>query len=167
MTLWELAQVNVATPSAPLTSPELAWFTDALEAVNAVADAAPGFRWRLQTEDGDATALRVFDDDDDDMIINMSVWASLESLGDFVYRDPTHVAVLRQRRRSFPRMAEAHQTLWWVPVGYRPTVADAEERLSRLRDLGPTADAFTFQQPFPAPDAIDPALIDTGWLCRA
>jgi hypothetical protein len=165
VTLWELAQVNVATPSAPLTSPELAWFTDALEAVNAVADAAPGFRWRLQTEDGDATALRVFDDDD--MIINMSVWASLESLGDFVYRDPTHVAVLRQRRRSFPRMAEAHQALWWVPAGHRPTVADAEERLSRLRDHGPTAHAFTFQQPFAAPDVLDPALTDAGWLCRA
>lgn len=162
---WDLAQVNIAAPSAPLTSPELAWFTDALEAVNAVADAAPGFRWRLQTEDGDATALRVFDDDD--MIINMSVWASLEALGDFVYRNPAHVAVLRQRRKSFPRMAEAHQALWWVPAGVRPTVADAEERLSRLRDHGPTPQAFTFAEPFAAPDRAAPVVGDPDWFCRA
>jgi hypothetical protein len=165
VTSWELAQVNIATPSAPLTSPELAWFTDALEAVNAVADAAPGFRWRLQSDAGDATSLRVFDDDD--MIINMSVWASLETLGDFVYRDPAHVAVLRQRRKSFPRMAEAHQALWWVPAGYRPTVADAEERLSWLRENGPTPYAFTFKQPFQAPDTAVRAETDADWFCRA
>ncbi|MCD2191622.1 DUF3291 domain-containing protein [Actinomycetospora soli] len=162
---FELAQVNVATPSTPLSSPELAWFTDALDAVNTVADAAPGFRWRLQSEAGDATSLRVFDDDD--MIINMSVWASLEALADFVYRDPTHVAVLRQRRKSFPPLAEAHQTLWWVPAGHRPSITEAEERLCWLRDHGPTSYAFTFKTPFPASGKNEATTADAGWFCPA
>ncbi|MFJ4790482.1 DUF3291 domain-containing protein [Streptomyces sp. NPDC088794] len=40
--------------------------------------------------------------------------------------------------------------LWWVPAGHRPTVAEAEERLLRLRADGPTPYAFTFRSPFPA-----------------
>ena len=78
MTGLHLAQVNVARLAAPLDSPQLADFVANLEPVNAIADASPGFVWRLQTESGDATALRIFDDDW--IIVNMSVWASLEEL---------------------------------------------------------------------------------------
>lgn len=163
---WELAQVNIALPVAPLSEPELAWFVDALEPVNAVADAAPGFRWRLQTQDGDATAIRAFGDDR--LIVNMTVWASLEALGDFVYRNPAHAAVLRRRRESFERLAEAHQALWWVPAGHRPTLAHAEQRLEHLRRHGPTQWAFTVRTPFPAPDAVEKtARVDEDWYCRA
>ena len=52
-----LAQVNIALPVAPLDCPALADFVAALAEVNALADAAPGFVWRLQTEDGNATAV--------------------------------------------------------------------------------------------------------------
>ncbi|RZQ61043.1 DUF3291 domain-containing protein [Amycolatopsis suaedae] len=146
---WEIAQVNIALPAVPLTEPELEWFVEALDPVNAVAETAPGFRWRLQTEDGDATAVRAFGDDR--IIVNMSVWASIEALADFAYRNPDHLAVLRRRREGFERIGQAHMVLWWVPEGHRPTVVEAEERLDHLRIHGPTGRAFTFKVPFPAP----------------
>ncbi|WP_433288822.1 DUF3291 domain-containing protein [Pseudonocardia sp. CA-142604] len=166
MTNWEIAQVNIALPVVPLTEPELKWFVDALVPVNAVADAAPGFRWRMKTEDGDATAVRGFGDDR--IIVNMTVWASLEALGDFVYRNPAHLAVLQRKREGFSRLGQAHQVLWWVPEGHRPTVQEAEERLAHLRERGPSAWAFTFRTPFPAPDAAQESLGGReDWYCRA
>jgi heme-degrading monooxygenase HmoA len=158
-----IAQLNIALPVAPLDGPELAGFVAALEPVNALADAAPGFVWRLQTEDGDATAVRGFGDDR--LIVNMSVWESLEALGAFVYSGP-HREVLVQRRQWFARMGEAFQVLWWVPDGVRPSVADAEQRLDHLRAHGPTPHAFTFRTPFPAPDAR-PVRSDDDWFCPA
>jgi hypothetical protein len=147
---WEIAQVNIALPTVPLSEPELDWFTSALDSVNGVADEAAGFRWRLQTEDGDTTAIRGFGDDR--IVVNMSVWASIEDLADFAYRNPAHLAVLR-RREGFRRLGQAHQALWWVPVGHRPPVAEAEHRLAHLHEHGPTAWAFTFQNPYPSPVA--------------
>ncbi|PRX50851.1 uncharacterized protein DUF3291 [Prauserella shujinwangii] len=161
---FHLAQVNIALPVAPLDSAELADFVAALDPVNAVADAAPGFVWRLQTEDGDATAVRAFGDDR--LIVNMSVWESIEDLAEFAFRDQDHQAVLRRRREWFHRMREAHSVLWWVPAGHRPTVAEAEHRLGLLREHGPTPEAFTFRAPFPPPGA--PSITaDRDWFCPA
>lgn len=143
-----LAQVNVARLRAPLDAPELADFVAALEPVNALADAAPGFVWRLQTDEGDATSIRAFDDDM--IIVNMSVWESLEALRDFVYRSD-HRTFLARRRRWFERMDAPMVALWWVPAGHRPTVAEAKQRLDALEGLGPTPEAFTFRRSFPAP----------------
>lgn len=165
MSVWEIAQVNIAPPEVPLSEPELDWFTGGLDQVNAAAEAAPGFRWRLQTEDGDATAVRGFGDDR--IIVNLTVWASVEDLADFVYRDPEHVAVLRRRREGFRRLGRCHQVLWWVPRGHRPSVSEAEQRLDHLREHGPTPRAFSFQQPFPAPDAASATTADPDWFCRA
>lgn len=142
-----LAQVNVARLRAPLDAPESADFVAALEPLNALADGAPGFVWRLQDESGDATTVTVFDDPA--MIVNMSVWESMEALTEYVYRSP-HVAAMRRRREWFDRMAEAFMALWWVPVGHRPTVAEAEARLRHLRAHGPTPWAFTFRTWFPS-----------------
>lgn len=61
MSAFHLAQTNLGRLRAPLDSPQIRPFMDALFAVNAGADAGPGFVWRLQTEAGDATALTVFD----------------------------------------------------------------------------------------------------------
>ena len=104
----------------------------------------------------DDTALRPFDNAE--IIINMSVWTGLAELGAFVYRSG-HVEVMRRRRDWFADM-ETYMALWWVPAGTIPTVQDARERLDLLARLGPTAEAFTFRQPFPAPDAasITPVL---------
>jgi hypothetical protein len=130
-----LAQVNIALPVEPLTSPRLAGFVNALEEINALADTAPGFLWRMQTEDGDATAIRAFDDDR--LIVNMSLWTSLDALADYVYRSG-HVEVMRRRREWFSPMREAYQALWWLPAGELPTVDDAELRVAHLREHGPS-----------------------------
>ena len=95
-----LAQVNVATLRAPLDGPELAGFVAELEPINALADASPGFVWRLQTEDGDATAIRPYDDDR--IMVNLSVWESFETLRGFVY-STRHLEVMRHCRAWFSR----------------------------------------------------------------
>ena len=151
---YHVAQLNIGRLLAPLDTLQLAPFVEALEPINALADGTEGFVWRLQTEDGNATAIRAFDDDM--LIVNMSVWESVEALGDFVYRSD-HVAVMRRRREFFERMAEAFMVLWWVPAGHRPTVAEAKDRLARLRRDGPTPEAFTFRERFPAPDDSMPS----------
>ncbi len=158
----ELAQVNIALAREPLDSRLLSEFMAALDPVNGRADRAPGFVWRMQTEDGDATAVRGFGDDPR-LIINLTVWASLETMRDFVYRDPVHLAIMRQRRTWFRRL-ELHTVLWWVPAGHRPTVAEAEDRLEHLRDNGPTPGSFTFRRHFDSPDtAIE--RVDESWFC--
>jgi len=168
---YSLAQVNIARLRAPLDSPQLAGFVAALDPVNAVADAAPGFRWRLQTEDGNATAVRAFEWDSAGsvgVITNMSVWESPEALADFVY-SAEHRRVLRRRRSWFERMAEAYTALWWIPRGSVPSTADAEERIRLLREHGPTARAFTLRVIFPPPDAdgTAPHPGREDWTCPA
>ncbi|WSY91993.1 DUF3291 domain-containing protein [Streptomyces sp. NBC_00873] len=144
----ELAQVNIARLTFPLDSPELKDFVDALDPVNAVADQAAGFIWRLQSETGNATDVPVFGDSW--LIVNMSVWRDTDALTAFMYQGQ-HRELLARRREWFERVEEAMTALWWVPVGERPTVQDAEERLRILREHGPTDRAFTLRTSFPAP----------------
>jgi hypothetical protein len=148
MAAHHLAQVNVATLRFPLDGPELAGFVAQLEPLNALADGHQGFVWRLQTEDGDATAIRPYDDER--IMVNLSVWESLAALRDFVYAT-RHLEVMRHRREWFQRMADPYLALWWVPAGTVPTVAEARDRLELLARRGPTTGAFTFRVPFPAP----------------
>jgi hypothetical protein len=123
-------------------------FRSQLDPLNALADRSPGFVWRLQTEDGNALAIRPFADER--MAINMSVWESLEALQQFVYRS-AHVGPLRDRKEWFEPIEGPILVLWWIPAGYVPTVAEALERLQRLKQNGPSPDAFTFRTPFPPP----------------
>ena len=148
MAAHHLAQVNIATLRAPLDGPELAGFVAQLEPINALADQHPGFVWRLQTEDGDATAIRPFDDDR--VMVNLSVWSSLAALRAFVYAS-RHLEVMRHRRTWFHRMPDPYMALWWVPAGTIPTVAEAKDRLELLARQGPTPGAFTFRAAFPEP----------------
>ena len=148
----ELAQVNVARLVAPLESLELADFVTSLDPVNLAAELAPGFVWRLQSEDGNATSFHAFTWDIGDsagVITNMSVWVDVEHLAAFVYGQ-AHRRVLRRRREWFEPMREAYTACWWVPAGRRPTLTEAEERIRGLRRLGPTPFAFTLREHFPA-----------------
>ena len=148
----ELAQVNVARLVAPLESPELADFVTSLDPVNLAAELAPGFVWRLQSEDGNATSFHAFTWDIGDsagVITNMSVWVDVEHLAAFVYGE-AHRRVLRRRREWFEPMREAYAACWWVPAGRRPTLTEAEERIRGLRRVGPTPFAFTLREHFPA-----------------
>ena len=149
---YELAQFNVARMTESLESPGMADFVANLDRINALAEAAPGFAWRLQTDDGDATALRPLGEQ---LLVNMSVWRDVESLSAFVYRS-AHVEIMRRRAEWFERMAEAYVVLWWVPCGHRPNVAEAIARLDVLRARGPSPEAFTFRRAFAPPDAPEP-----------
>jgi Domain of unknown function (DUF3291) len=168
---YHLAQVNIGRLQAPLDSEQLAGFVAALDPVNASADLAPGFVWRLQTEDGNATAVRAFEWDAHDsagVIINMSVWVSVDQLAAWVF-GPLHRAVLRQRGDWFQRVAEATMALWWVPVGHQPSTSEAEARVLHLRAHGPTPTAFTFRRVFGPPDGSVPVARPgkDDWLCPA
>lgn len=145
---YQLAQINIAQARADMADPVMAGFVARLNDINALADAAPGFVWRLQTEAGDATALRVFDDPL--LLVNMSVWQDLAALQNYVYKS-MHVELLRDRDAWFHKMKPAHQALWWVPAGHIPTIAEARERLEHLRQHGPGPLAFTFAKPQLAP----------------
>jgi hypothetical protein len=164
---FHLTQLNIALPREPLNSPLLLEFVTQLDPVNRAADAAPGFVWRLQTEDGNATAIKAFGDDA--LIVNMSVWESLEALRAYVFSNRAHLGVLRRRREWFQRLGEAHMVLWWTEAGRTPTVEQAERRLEVLRRLGPSPAAFTFRQHFPAPGVDDRprATRDDRQLCPA
>jgi uncharacterized protein DUF3291 len=147
---WQIAQANVARMRAPLEDPVMEGFRSQLERVNALADASPGFVWRLQGETGDATDVRAYEDPL--IIFNMSVWASLEDLHRYVYKSD-HVRPLRARRSWFLPYAGPSLVLWWIHAGRLPAVAEARAKLALLAASGPTPGAFTFREPFPAPGA--------------
>jgi hypothetical protein len=163
-TQWHLAELNVARLRAPLDDPRTAEFVDNLERINALGDASPGFVWRLQTEDGDATAVRAFDDEQ--VIVNLTVWESVDALADFVYRTG-HVEFLRRKREWFERMAEDYLVMWWVPAGHRPTVDEAVSRLDHLRRHGPSDHAFTFRHPASPPGGDGRLAADARNRCPA
>lgn len=148
MAAFYLAQLNIARLAAPLDSPQLSEFVANLERINQLAEAAPGFVWRLQDEAGDAVQFRPFGDD---YLINMSMWQDVESLWQYVYLSG-HMAIMRRRREWFLPLSEAHAVLWWQAAAERPTVADAAARLALLREHGPTPQAFTFKQCFAMPE---------------
>ena len=163
MSRFELAQLNIAKMKGPLDSPLLADFVANLDRINAVADSATGFVWRLQTTEGDATALRPLGDD---TLVNMSVWRDVASLRNYVYRT-AHVDVMRRRKEWFEHMSEAFIVLWWVAAGHRPTVQEAVSKLELLRKTGPSEDAFTFRNAYPAPDEAERTPFDIGDRCPA
>jgi hypothetical protein len=147
---WQLAQANVARMRAPLEDAVMEGFRSQLERVNALADASPGFVWRLQTESGDATGVRAFEDAL--VLFNMSVWESLEELHRYVYKSD-HAGPLRARRSWFVPFDGPSLVLWWIPAGHLPGVDEGRARLARLAERGPAPEAFTFRAPFPAPGA--------------
>ncbi len=147
---FHLAQANWAQMLAPLDSPRMADFVKQLDPVNRAADEAPGFVWRLQTETGDATAIRAFEDET--VLFNLSVWESFESLRTYVYK-ADHGAVLRQRAKWFATADRPPVALWWIPKGTLPDAEEGRRRLELLWELGPTTEAFSMRQRFGPPAA--------------
>ena len=148
MSAYQIAQLNIAHMKYPLDAPEMKGFVDNLDRINALADHTPGFVWRLQTEEGDATSLRPLGDS---TLVNMSVWQDVESLNNYVYKS-VHVEIMKHRKEWFERMREAALVLWWVRPGHRPDIHEAIAKLKLLKSKGATADAFTFRLAFPPPD---------------
>jgi hypothetical protein len=142
-----LAQVNIGRVKAPLDDPSMAGFVTRLDEINAMADAAEGFVWRLQGAEGNATYLRPFADDR--ILVNLSVWETVEHLRAYTYATK-HAELLRQRHDWFEKFDGMSMTLWWIQAGHVPSVEEAKSRLEHLTAHGPTPFAFTFKRPFPA-----------------
>ncbi len=149
---FHLAQVNIATARAALDDPLMAGFNARLEPLNALADAAPGFVWRLQSEAADALAARLFDNPR--LLFNLTLWESVEALEAYVYGS-NHVEAVRKRRDWFERPEGAALALWWIEAGSLPGVEDAKWRLEKIWSDGPTDEAFNFRHRFPAPSGDD------------
>ncbi len=146
---YHLAQYNIAWLVAPLDDPQIADFTNGIDAINGLADGAPGFVWRHQTDDGDSTSIRVRDDDR--ILINFSVWESAEALFEYAFHSD-HTDYYRRRREWFTHEDEPFAVLWWVSAGHEPSVEEAEAKLAELKANGPAAGAFTFKKRFPPPE---------------
>ena len=145
---WQLAQINIGKLLAPEGDARVQPFFDALARINAIADASPGFVWRLQSESGNATDFDVASDPL--LLLNMSVWESPQALFDFVYRS-AHTPEMARRREYFHLFESAYQALWWVPAGHRPSIDEGLSRLWMLDRYGPTPQSFTFKARFPQP----------------
>ncbi|MFT5893459.1 MAG: hypothetical protein ACI8VW_000325 [bacterium] len=142
MSQWELAQLNIAQPVAPFDSPALADFVANLDRINALADKSSGFIWRLKGEAGDASGFN--EPFGDDMVVNMSVWESVEALHEYVYQT-AHIEVMRRRKDWFESVQSESAVLWWVPQGHIPDLFEAQAKLKLLGQTGPSQDAFTFK----------------------
>ena len=144
-----LAQINIARLVAPLDDSRTAEFVALLEPINALADEAPGFVWRLKSESGNATDIAY--NDDPFVIVNMSVWESLEALRTYAYKSD-HAKVFRDRAKWFERFEKSSYCLWWIPLGHIPSVAEGRERLEHYQKNGATPYSFWFSQHFPQPE---------------
>jgi len=158
-----LAQLNVGRLRAPIDDPMIDDFRNNLDPVNALAESSPGYLWRLQDEGGNATNIKLFDDELE--IVNLTVWESIDALADFTYRTG-HVDFLRRRREFFEAPSEPILCLWWIPEGTIPTVEEPLARLVHLREHGPTPTSFTFRHRFDA-DADDAGLRSERDVCPA
>ena len=148
---YHLAQINIARMLAPIDDPVMAEFVSQLAPINALADSSPGFVWRLQSDSGDATSIQVYDDAL--IIVNLTVWESVEALREFVFKGAHH-GVLRDRKRWFEKFDSPYTALWWVPVGHIPSPEEGKERLEHLRTHGDAPYAFSFRNLFPKPSEV-------------
>jgi Domain of unknown function (DUF3291) len=145
MSSYHIAQLNIAKMLAPSDSEVMAGFMARLDEINALADTAEGFVWRLQSEDGDATSIRAFDDDM--LLVNMSVWENIEALHDYSYKT-VHAELIKQRRDWVSKMEKPHLVLWWVAAGHIPSVEEAKEKLAHINEHGASPLAFSFSKRF-------------------
>lgn len=144
-----LAQVNIARMLAPLDSPVMKDFVANLDRVNTLAEASPGFIWRLKDDSNNATSIKVFDDDF--LIVNLSVWQDVDALFNYVYKSD-HREVLKRKTEWFSAMGEAHMAMWYVQPGAFPTAQQAAQKITYLREHGETPQAFTFRRRYTPED---------------
>lgn len=146
MSQWHLAVVNIAKPKYPLDSEGMAEFMENLDRINAIGDNSPGAVWRYEDESGAATDTRVFEDPD--LLINFTIWESVESLKDYVYTGD-HLDFFKRRSLWFhDDLALPTVVMWWTPAGTIPGIDEARDKVEYLAKHGPTVDAFTFAKRF-------------------
>jgi len=145
-----LAQVNIAEMIAPINDPVMQDFVNNLDRINALAEESSGFIWRLQGDEGNATAITVFDNLF--LIINMSVWEDIDALFNFTYKT-AHVEILKRKKEWFKNIPRMHMAFWYVEKGHHPTAQEAKERLYYLQEHGESPYAFSFKSKFTPEEA--------------
>ncbi len=143
-----LAQLNIAQMRTTRDDPAMNDFVANLDRINALADVAEGFVWRMLGDGSDQPGGPAFAPE---ILANMSLWRDVESLKHYAFRT-AHADIMKRRHEWFERMPVANMVMWWVPAGHMPTLREARERLEHLRTHGPTPQAFTFSNPFPPPE---------------
>ena len=150
-----VAQINIGTMVAPTDDPSVAEFMQGLDRINALADSSPGFVWRLQTDEGNATDIHVFPNPL--QLVNMSVWVTVDDLKEYVYRSE-HVDFFRRRAEWFETDAK-RVALWHVAPGETPELDDAVRRVEFQDRHGPSPYSFGFARP-PAPLVFETTDLD-------
>ncbi len=150
MNEFQLAQINIARGRHPIDDPAMADFTGNLDRINALAERSEGFVWRLKDDTGNATSIRAYDDPL--IIVNMSVWMSIEALKAFAYKT-AHKQFVRRRAEWFTPMDGPFMALWWVETGTIPTAGDGRAKLEELARTGPSPSVFTFALTYEPPVA--------------
>jgi hypothetical protein len=148
---YNIAQINIGRMvGVNIDDPVMKEFVDQLDEINALAENTEGFVWRLKSDGGNATAFNPYNDDR--IIVNFSVWQTIEQLKNYVYRS-AHTNVMRDRKKWFEKFGKPYYVLWYVPAGYIPPLQEAVERLEHLQANGCTAYAFDFGNIFPTPNS--------------
>jgi hypothetical protein len=157
---YHIAQLNIARFRLPQEHPDNSGFVNNLDRINQIAEQQDGFIWRFKGEGNHALDVKAFDNPN--IATNMSLWANLESLSAFAYRNQEHKDIMRKRSDWFDKI-DFHLVLWWVRAGYIPSLDEAKARLQLLQNIGATEQAFTFKISFLAPsDRLCAAGIDSG-----
>jgi heme-degrading monooxygenase HmoA len=155
---FQLAQLNIARFELPPEHPDNADFVNSLDRVNEIAESQPGFVWRFTGDGNNAMDVQAFDDPN--LVVNMSVWADMDALAAFVYRNEEHLAIMRRRREWFEKI-RFHLVLWWIKEGHIPQLDEAKQRLDILAEQGSSREAFTFKDPYsPHGDALTNPVMD-------
>lgn len=150
-TNYQLAQINIGRmKGVDINDPIMKEFVENLDAINATAESSEGFVWRLKEDNNNATSLNPYDDEQ--VIVNISVWQSIEALEKFMYKS-SHVEFLRRRKEWFQKFGKPYTAMWWIKAGQYPTVQDAVAKLDQLQKTGATEEVFDFRNKFPTPDA--------------
>jgi hypothetical protein len=149
MNNYQLAQINIARiKGVDINDPIMKEFVDNLDKVNALAENSEGFVWRLKDETNNATSLNPYNDEQ--VIINVSVWESIEALEHFVYKT-FHTDFLKRRKEWFQTFGKAYTAMWWIPSGQFPTVQQAIDKLDHLQKNGASEIVFDFRKKFSKP----------------
>ena len=147
--MYQLAQINVARmKGVSIEDPIMQEFVANLDRVNQLAESSEGFVWRLKDESNNASGFNPFDDEQ--VIINISVWSTIETLEKFTYKT-FHTDFLIRRKEWFNKYGKAHFAQWWIKKGNLPTIEQAIERLDYIQRHGPSERAFNFKKRFTAP----------------
>ncbi len=149
MSKYNLAEINIARMiGVNIDDPVMKEFVDNLDKVNAIAESSDGFIWRLKDAENNATSFNPYNDEQ--VIINISVWENIETLERFMYKT-LHSDFLKRRKEWFQKFGKAYFAMWWVPEGHYPTIQEAVDKLDYLQKNGASNLVFDFKNKYPMP----------------